>query len=451
MTAVEALSWQFMPASFRRLAGGLILLVSLSAQAEIRRLTILHTNDLHAKFLPNHEGRGGFAYMAAAIRKEKQNCSNCLTLHGGDFITGSPVSTIYEGSPVYEIANLMGFDATAIGNHEFDHGWQQISRFARLSRFPLLLSNMTDSEGRPIVERASQVFKVGALRVGVVGGLTMDMPILSTPPNLGSFHMRPLVETLRREIALIRDQCDLIVLLLHVNGDEEDLLLRELPEAAVLVTGHIHRGLELPKVRDGRVLVRVRAFGFELGRLDLEIDTSSKTVHSFTWKRIAVGMNEQQTPDRKVARAIAGWEGRVSKLVDVPIGESKRVYTRPELRLLMAQALKEQMHGDFAFVNDGAMRDELPKGRVSIRDIYNIMPFNNRVLAGMFKGDQLPGVVLEGHTVDPEKSYRFVIQDFTWWHQREQLGLERNLEFPEKGPLFRDLLIDWVKKKKVID
>ena len=436
---------------FRRIAGGLLFLLALTAQAETRRLTILHTNDLHAKFLPNHEGRGGFAYMAAAIKKEKQNCANCLTLHAGDFVTGSPVSTIYEGWPVYEIANLMGFDASTIGNHEFDHGWQKIARFEQISRFPLLLANMNDEAGRPVAEKPSQIFRVGPLRVAVIGGLTMDMPMLGTPPNLGTLRMASLVESLRKQISELRDKTDLIVLLLHITADEEDMLLRELPEAPVLVTGHVHRGLEVPKVRDGRVLVRVRAFGFELGRLDLEVDTTAKNVKSFTWKRVAVGTNEQTKPDPKVWRAVAKWESKVTKLVDVPIGESKRVYTRPELRVLFAQAMKDEMHGDFAFINEGSMRDELPKGRVSIRDVYNIMPFNNRVLVGTFKGEILPAIVREGYTIEPEKPYRLIIQDFTKWHQKNQLGLEHDLEFPEEGPLFRDLLIEWIKKKRVIE
>ena len=389
--------------------------------------------------------------MAAAIRKEKQSCGNCLTLHAGDFVTGSPVSTIYEGTPVYEIANLMGFDASTIGNHEFDYGWQKIARFELAAKFPLLLSNMADGDGRSVAERGAQIFRVGPLRIGVIGGLTMDMPLLTTPITLGPLKMQPLVERLRSEIAELRDRTDLIVLLLHITADEEDMLMRELPEAPVFVTGHVHRGLEVPKVRDGRVLVRVRAFGFELGRLDLEVDTEAKNVKSFTWKRIPVGVNDQKKPDPKVWRAVAKWESKVTKLVDVPIGESKRVYSRPELRVLFGQALRDEMHGDFAFVNDGAMRDELPKGRVSIRDIYNIMPFNNRVLAGTFKGESLPAVVREGYTIEPERPYRLIIQDFTKWHQKEQLGLEQNLDFPEEGPLFRDLLIDWVKKKKIIE
>jgi 5'-nucleotidase / UDP-sugar diphosphatase len=434
----------------RRATRVLVWLLVWPALAQVRHLTILHANDLHAKFLSNHEGRGGFAYLASAIKQEKQDCRACLTLHAGDFITGSPVSTIYEGLPVFEIANAMRFDASTIGNHEFDHGWEAVSRYGAAARFPLLLSNVSNSSGQLLARKGSQIFKVGGLHVGVIGGLTMAMPDLSTPANVGPFHIDSLVDRLRAEIGALRGQTDLIVLLLHITADEEDRLLAQLPEAPVIIAGHVHRGMDQPKVVDGRVLVRVLAYGFELGRLDLDVNVETKKVESFRWKRIQVNRSDFK-PDAKVARLVDYWERKVSGSVDVTIGESRRVYTRPELRKLFSQALKEETHSDFAFINEGAMRDELPKGRVTIRDVYNIMPFNNRVLVGRFQGAILPAVVREGYAIEPEKPYRFAIQDFTSFHQKAQLGVSEDLEFPEQGPLVRDLLIDWIRRKKILE
>src|ERR1700678_3564419 len=78
----------------------------LQLKAEVRTLTILHTNDLHARLSPLDNHHGGFAYLAAAIRHEREGCKDCILLNAGDLAQGSPVSTIYKGVPVFQIANM---------------------------------------------------------------------------------------------------------------------------------------------------------------------------------------------------------------------------------------------------------------------------------------------------------------------------------------------------------
>ena len=93
----------------------LALLACSPLAAEIRSLTILHTNDLHARLSPLDNRNGGFAYLASAIRRERGGCTDCILLNAGDLVQGSPVSTIFHGLPVFEIANLLGFDAATRG------------------------------------------------------------------------------------------------------------------------------------------------------------------------------------------------------------------------------------------------------------------------------------------------------------------------------------------------
>src|SRR5215472_13515733 len=102
-----------------RMLGAVVVLAALPLVAEVRTLTILHVNDLHARLTPLENGHGGFARMAAAIRRERANCKDCILLHAGDVAQGSPVSTIFHGLPVFEVVNLFGFDAATLGNHDF--------------------------------------------------------------------------------------------------------------------------------------------------------------------------------------------------------------------------------------------------------------------------------------------------------------------------------------------
>ncbi len=420
-----------------------------TAQAEIRSLTILHTNDLHARLLPLEDGRGGFARLATALERERRASEACLILNAGDLVQGSPVSTIFHGVPVYEIANLFGFDAATLGNHEFDYGWQTIPKFLTTARYPVVVSNLVDGAGKRMTDKPYVILKARGLRVGVIGALTGDLPSLTTPKTRGDWRILPVVETVRRYVAEVRPQADLIVLLSHLSPAEETQALEQLDQVSVIVSGHAHKGLDAPIPFQDRVLVRVNAYGGEFGRLDLKVDTATKKMVSYTHKRIPV--DASIAPNEAVSGLIAKWEAEVAKVVDVPIGESVKEFPRPEVRALMERAMAEMTGSQFAFINQGGVRDALPKGRLMARHVWNVMPFDNKVVVGTFKGRQLPDAVTRGRKVDPDGDYRFVTSDFNAANQNAPGGFgTTGLVFPEEGGLLRDLFIDWIKQQKVL-
>ena len=102
-----------------------------------RTLTILHTNDTHAHTLPNKDGIGGYATIAGYIRRVKSQRDDVLVLDAGDRITGTPISAIFKGQPVFKIMNTIPYDVTVLGNHDFDFGWQAIDGFAKIADPPL--------------------------------------------------------------------------------------------------------------------------------------------------------------------------------------------------------------------------------------------------------------------------------------------------------------------------
>src|SRR5262245_54843323 len=130
----------------RILALALLLLPCLPA--EVLPLTILHTNDLHARLTPLENKNGGFAYLATAIRTERGNCNTCILLNAGDLVQGTPVSTIFHGLPVFEVANLLGFDVMTLGNHDFDYGWLQTRKFIQTAKYPLVTANIVNAAGK---------------------------------------------------------------------------------------------------------------------------------------------------------------------------------------------------------------------------------------------------------------------------------------------------------------
>jgi 2',3'-cyclic-nucleotide 2'-phosphodiesterase (5'-nucleotidase family) len=427
------------------------LLVCTNGVAEVRTLTILHTNDLHARISPLENGHGGFAYVAAAVNREREGCKDCIFLNAGDLVQGSPVSTIFHGLPVYEIANLLGFDAATIGNHEFDYGWPQVRKFVATAKYPMVSCNVVDGKGQLFSGKPYVILTVNGLRVAVIGAMTDSLHSLSTPKPLEQWHTLPVVATARKYAAELKDTSDLVVLLAHITGEEEKELLASAPEIPVMVTGHIHRGLEEAMSQDGRVLVRVRGYGEDIGRLELKVDTVKKAPVAWKWKRITVDSTKLQ-PVPEVARAVKHWEDEVTARVDQPLATSPHAFTKAQVKKLIEQAMRDQTGADFAHMNQGGVRDTIPEGQVLVRHIWNIMPFDNEVVVGTFKGRDLPAVVVGDRKVDPDREYTLAVSDYTAANQETQENLRtKGLVFSNDVGLLRDLLIDWCRKKKVIE
>jgi 2',3'-cyclic-nucleotide 2'-phosphodiesterase (5'-nucleotidase family) len=436
--------------SWIRRGGALCLLFAVSLPAEIRSLTILHSNDLHARLTPLENGNGGFAYLASVLRRERAGCRDCIYLNAGDLVQGTPVSTIFHGLPVYEIANLLKIDASTLGNHEFDYGWPQVQKFLATARFPVVSANVVNDKGNLMTREPYIILRANGLRIAVIGAMTDRLDSLTTPKLLGEWHTMPLLDTVRKYAAELRPKSDLVVLLGHITDGEETEVLEKVPGVSVIVSGHVHKGMAKAESRDNRVLVRVKGYGEELGRLSLEVDTEKKELVRWDWKRIRIDSTRVR-PDAAIAKVVKRWEDEVTARVDQPLAVSSRSFTKAEVKLLIERAMREQTGSNFAFMNLGGVRDVLPKGQLLVRHIWNIMPFDNMVVVGTFKGRQIPQVVAGAKQLDPDRDYTFAVSDFTAANPEGEGLKATGLKFPNEVGLLRDILVDWFRKKKTID
>ena len=437
----------------KRLFLTLLWLTALArAQDDIRSLTILHTNDLHAQLVPTAEGFGGFAYLAAEVRHQREGCTSCIFLNAGDLVQGSPVSTIYNGAPVYELANLLGFDAATVGNHEFDYGWKAVQGFARIAHFPLLSDNVQDADGRYLTGKGYVIRNVGGVRVAIVGLVMGDLAgNYATVDEVGPWQVKPVVETIHRAAAELQGRADLIVALGHLNVAEAATILAEAPEVSIAVVGHVHDGYAEMRQNGHRYAVEVKAYGVELGRLDFRFDLTKHEVLSAAWKHIPID-SHAIAPAPDVAKEVAKWEAKVSRIVDVPIGEAKHPFSKAQLRPLIEQAMAEATGADFAFIATGDIRATLPQGRLLARNIWNMLPFEDHVVVGRFKGRDLPPSITARYPVEPDREYKVAVTQFLATNQASPSQLSATgLKFPVTGPKQRDAMLAWVSKKRILD
>lgn len=424
----------------------------IRAQDDIRSLTILHTNDLHAQLVPTAEGLGGFAYLAAEVRLQREGCTSCIFLNAGDMVQGTPVSTIYRGAPVYELANLLGFDAASVGNHEFDYGWKAVRGFARIAHFPLLSDNVQGADGRFLTGKGYVVMNVAGVRVAIVGLVMGDLAgNYSTPDQVGPWQVKPVFETIHRAARELQGRADLIIALGHLNVTEAAAILAEAPEVSIAVVGHLHDGYAEMQQNGHRYAVEVKAYGVELGRLDVRFDLTKHEILSAAWKHIPID-SHTIAPAPDVAKAVGKWEAKVSRIVDVPIGEAKHPFSKEQLRPMIEQAMAEATGADFAFITTGDIRNTLPQGKLLARSIWNMLPFEDHVVVGSFKGRELPPAITARHPVEPDKEYKVAVTQFLATNQASPSQLSATgLKFPVIGPKQRDAMLTWVNKKKIID
>lgn len=366
-------------------------------------------------------------------------------------VQGTPVSTLFKGLPSYEVANLFGFHASAIGNHEFDYGIPQLRRFIRKARFPLLCANVVDPQGR-LLARPYVIRRVNGLRVAVVGLLMEDLLSVTAADLVRPYRTLPVVDTVRRYARELFGQYDVLLVLGHLLPTDKAALLESAPEVHAIISGHDHGGVKEPVVKDGRPLVNLQAYGREIGRLDLFFDPSSRRIVRFHWRRIPVD-SRQLAPAPDVATVVARWEKRVSAIVDVPIGEARKAWRPPELKLLMERAMAEEMKADLAYMNRGGVRDILPQGQILARHVWNIMPFDNLLVIGRIRGADVPAQISNGRALDPAREYTLVTSDYVAKsaHERKLAGIPDYVQFGPPGPLLRDVLIAWIRKQRVLE
>jgi len=435
----------------------LLLLLSLAfvrgqPTGTIHELTVLHFNDLHARLMPDAQGRGGFAQLATLLKQERAAAGASLTLNGGDLAQGTVVSTAFHGVPIFELANHLGIDVNCLGNHEFDYGWRTIDAFLRAATFDTVGANIVNASGERLLKDPYVIREAGGLRVAVVGAM---LERFNGTRSWGPWHAAPVVDSLRPVVADARRRADLVLVLGHLERPEVEAILAELPDVAVVVAGHTHEGFDREIERDGRIAVNARAFGAEIGRLRLRYDTASRRIVSHEWARLPVD-SATYRPDPTMLQAVQRWESRFSTLADVPIGRASRSIPRAEGRTLIQRAMLERIDADVAYFWPIGVRDVIPEGALLARHVWNLSPFDDRIVTVKISGhdlrqvtdpEQPPELSDASVPIDDGRTYRLVTVDFL---AERWIDRGRRLAMVDKHLLLRDLIIDWIRQHRVI-
>ena len=289
---------QFLRNTFLGAAGltalGRVAPVAARGKAPVR-LTVLHTNDMHSRIEPFPDnggqwaGLGGMARRAALIQRIRAQEPNVLLLDSGDIFQGTPYFNFFGGELEYKLMSRMGYDASTLGNHDFDNGLDGLARQLPHATFPFLIANYDFSKTALAGRFAPyKVFERQGLRIGVFG-LGIELAGLVADKNFGATVYLDPVATAREMATRLRgpEKCDLVICLSHLGYQYDTARLDDRKLAAqvagidLILGGHTHTFLDAPEPvasPDGHptLINQVGWSGINLGRLDYEFSMKNK-------------------------------------------------------------------------------------------------------------------------------------------------------------------------------
>jgi 5'-nucleotidase / UDP-sugar diphosphatase len=459
-------------------------------------LTILHTNDHHGRFWKNQNGEYGMAARKTVIDRIRQEVKDAggysLLLDGGDVNTGVPESDLQDAVPDFEGMNLLGYDAMAVGNHEFDKPPATLQMQRKLARFPMLSANIYQGEQRMFAPY--QLFDLGGLRVAVMGLTTEDTRILVHPDNLRGVRFASPQTEAAALIPELRRQADVVIAATHMGhyadgqhgnqapGDVElaravrglDLIVGGhtqnpacMKAENVLDTAYVPGSACVPDKQNGTWIVQAHEWGKYVGRADFRYQGGhltlvkyslipinlKKSVKTGDGKTVLQPYTEDIAEAPEMLKLLQPYQDFGQKKLQVEVGrsdarlEGDRAVVRSQatsLGVLIGRAMMEKTGADLAVMNAGGIRDSLPAGSISYKDVLKVHPFGNTVavitlngqevldflavaarmtpgagafpqLAGVdvvIEGNKLVSAKIGGHDVVPAKTYRLAVNNF---------------------------------------
>ncbi|HHF3070550.1 TPA: bifunctional UDP-sugar hydrolase/5'-nucleotidase UshA [Vibrio diabolicus] len=400
------------------------------------KLTVLHTNDHHGRFWQNRYGEYGMAARKTLIddlREEIQaEGGSVLLLSGGDINTGVPESDLQDAEPDFKGMSKIGYDAMALGNHEFDNPLDVLFKQQEWASFPMLSANIYDKNTGKRLFQPYAMFNKQGIKIAVIGLTTEDTAKLGNPEFIEQIDFRDPKEEAKNLIAELKETeyPDLIFAVTHmghyengnrgINAPGDVALARYLNEGDLdmIVGGHSQEPvcMEGPNVikksfkpgdecqpdqQNGAYIVQAHEWGKYVGRADYEFRNGELSMVSYDLipvnlkKKIKVDgqsqrvlLQEEIEQDETMLEFLRPYQEKGQGKLNVKIAESNGKlegdrsvvrYQQTNLGRLIATAHMERAKADFAVMNSGGVRDSIAAGDITYKDVLTVQPFGNMV------------------------------------------------------------------------
>jgi 2',3'-cyclic-nucleotide 2'-phosphodiesterase (5'-nucleotidase family) len=348
----------------------ILLLVLPNLHAEERTLTILHTNDIHDRLLPNESGLGGMPSLATAIQRNRGEREDVLLFDAGDLCEkGCKASVASHGRLMYEAIERLEYDAGVPGNHDFAHGFDQLRANVESAGCPFVCADLTVENGPPLCP-PSIVLEADGMRIAVIGLITpWDMG--PDPEALTAENTAALPAIVQRELDRWNDSTDIQIVLCHLGSGPCRTISCQVPDIDVFITGHSHEKLQEPIVIEetGALIAQAGGMGEYLGRLDLTIDTDENRIVDHSGRLFAL-YHSNFPPDEEFLEWAKHEESLVAPEAARILGSLDERVGGVPLMYLYASALRYATDADVGIDDARFLRDCLHRGVVTYDTVY---------------------------------------------------------------------------------
>lgn len=405
------------------------------------KFTVLHTNDNHGRFWHNSDGEYGMAArhtLIESIRAEVDaKGGETILLSGGDINTGVPESDMQDAVPDFVGMNLLGYDAMAVGNHEFDNSLDILDMQAELADFPMLAANIYKKDTNERYFDPYKVFTINGLKIAVIGLTTQDTAKLVNPDNVSNIHFEDPQVEIKKVLKEIEEneKVDLVFATTHMghyqdgnNGSEapgDVKLARSLEEGQLdaIIGGHSQNPVCMepgtneyadfkpgddcaPDQQKGTWIMQAHEWGKYVGRADFEYYDGK--LHLANYALIPVNLlddndeviGERIQQDATVKALLLPYQQQGQELLDEKISnttgklEGDRNVVRSQqtnLGHLLGEAYRtyKTVGADFGVMNSGGVRDSIQDGDITYRDVLTVQPFGNFVTKATMTGKEV--------------------------------------------------------------
>jgi 5'-nucleotidase/UDP-sugar diphosphatase len=402
-------------------------------------LTVLHTNDNHGRFWHNERGEYGMAARKTLIDKLRteaaQKGHSVLLLSGGDINTGIPESDLQFAEPDFKGMSLLGYDAMAIGNHEFDNPLNVLEKQQQWANFPLLSANIKHSTTNAYAYQPYTIINRDGLSIAVIGLTTTDTAKIANPEYIGDLVFEEPTDVVEPLVKSIRAQheVDVVIAVTHmghyhdakfgINAPGDVTLARTIAPNTLdlIVGGHSQEpvcvepnGNEdlnfapgkacIPDKQNGVWIMQAHEWGKYVGKAEFKIENGEKTLLSY--ELVPVNLKDQSgeyvaeyiqhDPEMKAflkpyqaigEKQLMHSVGFVDGFLD---GNRNTVrFKQSNLAKLIIKAQMAAVDANFGVISGGGIRHSINEGEVSYKDILKVHPFKNRITYMQWKGADL--------------------------------------------------------------
>ena len=403
-------------------------------------ITILHTNDFHARFEPiskydgpcgaedNTAGEcfGGTARLVTAIQEAKARTNNAILVDGGDQFQGTLFYSYYKGQMAAEMMNKLGYDGMTVGNHEFDDGPEVLASFMSAVNFPILMSN-ADVSAEPLLAdklAKSTVIERGGEKIGLIGLTPEDTDELASPGDNVKFS-DPVTAVQGEVDRLTAMGVNKIIVLSHSSYAIDQKVAAETTGVDVIVGGHSNTLLSntneraegpYPTMVGNTAIVQAYAYGKYLGELNVTFDDAGNITQA-TGEPILIdaAVAEDAETVARISEMAAPLEEIRNKIVAdtaEPIGGDRAVCRAQECSMgnLIADAMLARVADQgvsVAIQNGGGIRASIDVGQVTMGDVLTVLPFQNTLSTFEVTGAVLVEALENGVSQVEEGAGRF--------------------------------------------